>query len=183
MVGWWSNRDRSLLVCSIGLVKNERLECFASILKITYPKSHLKRLCCVQATWGEFVPDGVKLILSARHTEREPHANKQRPRGWSQRVTCDWSSTHNWSSSALENFLKNAEFHVCLGGPWCAISERRLPSENKTFKPAITPTRFPPRAPGDFFLKHYPNAPRHIKYEYVWIDRSGRAIRALQSLA
>lgn len=151
MVGW-SNRDRSLSVCSIGLVKRERLEHFTSILKIKYTKRHLKRLCCVQTTWGEFVPDGVKLILSARHTEREPHANKQRPRGQSQRVTCDWSSTHNWSSSALENFLKNVEFYVCLGQPWRAISEKRLSSENKTFKPAITLTRFPPRAPGDFFF-------------------------------
>lgn len=144
-------QQRQKSVCSIRIVQSERLEAFTSILKIKYTKTHLKRLCCVQTTWGEFVPDGVKLILSARHTEREPHANKQGPRGQSQCVTCDWGLLTTGAAQHSKISLKK-KFYVCLGQPWRAISERRLSSENKTFKPAITLTRFPPRALGDFFF-------------------------------
>lgn len=112
-------------------------------------------------------------------------ASRQQPDLQSSSERASKSSCDTW----LKYFIENAE-DLCLESLSGFIRKTTLEhnlkgrffQRNKTFKPAIMGTRFPLRAAADFFLKHYPNAPRHIKYEYGSIDWSGQAIRALQSL-
>lgn len=67
--------------------------------------------------------------------------------------------------------------------PWSTISERSFSQQNKIFKPAIMGTRFPLRAPVDFFFQALPKCPEAYQI-WIWLDRlEWWAIRALQSLA
>lgn len=130
------------------------------------------------------IPDGMNPILSALPTVREPQDNSL-----TFKVAASERASKSSCDTWLKYFIENAE-DLCLESLSGFIRKTTLEhnlkgrffQRNKIFKPAIMGTRFPPRAAADFFLKHYPNAPRHIKYEYGSIDWSGQAIRALQSL-
>lgn len=70
--------------------------------------------------------------------------------------------SHNRSGSVLKCVTKNTEFYGFLRQPW---HERTLSSENKTFKPAITLTRFPV-----FFVKALPKCPEAYQI-WIWLHR------------
>lgn len=138
------------------------------------------------------IASGMNPILSAFPTVRQPQDNsptlKAAAKQGNSEVTRDWRPVTQLNNQVFH--WKNRRFvsWVLSGFIWKTTLEHNLRKtffqQNKIFKPGLTGTRFPLRAQVHFFFfKHYPNALRHIKYEYDSIDLNGQAIRALQSLA
>lgn len=122
---------------------------FPSILKIKYTKSQLKKVVLpsdnmrgVCSCWSEA---DFKCTSHWEGASRHQAATKRAK-----------SARDVWQKLFSQpEQLSPREFpskrRVCRLSGTPLASERRLSSENKAFKSAMTPARFPPRAPGDFF--------------------------------